>query len=82
MNSNEKMVPMSIKRTSSGLRNALFDEIDALRRGESNPARARSVAALASTALKSVEVEIEHHKYVADFSKSGGQKKIGALEMG
>jgi len=72
----------AVERTSGGLRSALFDEIDALRRGDSNPARARSLAMLANTALKSVEVEIEYQKYVSDVSKYGGAAKIGMLEMG
>ena len=69
-------------RTSAGLRNSLFDEIDSLRNGTSNPARARSLAMLANTALKSVEVEIEFHKYVSDVSKLEGGKNIGILELG
>lgn len=69
-------------RTSAGLRNVLFDEIDSLRAGMSNPARARSLAMLANTALKSVEVEIEFHKYVSDVSKFEGGAKIGVLELG
>ncbi len=71
-----------MQRTSAGLRNTLFDEIDSLRAGDSNPARARSLAMLANTALKSVEVEIEFHKYVSDVSKHDGGKKIGILELG
>lgn len=71
-----------MERTSRGLRNALFDEIDSLREGDSNPARARSLAMLANTALKSVEVEIEFHKYVSDVKKTDGVVKIGYLELG
>ena len=71
-----------MERTSAGLRNALFDEIDDLRNGVSNPARARSLAMIANTALKSVEVEIEFHKYVSDVSKHNGSSKIGVLELG
>jgi hypothetical protein len=69
-------------RTSSGLRNALFDEIDALRSGDSNPARARSISLLANVVLKSVQVEIEVQKYVNDVSKSELGSKIGVLELG
>jgi len=75
-------IAKKMDRTSAGLRNILFDEIDSLRIGESNPARARSLAMLANTALKSVEVEIEFHKYVSDVSKFGGGAKIGILELG
>jgi hypothetical protein len=60
----------------------LFDEIDELRGGTSNPSRARSLAMLANTALKSVEVEVEFHKYVSDISKHDGAAKLGMLELG
>ena len=79
-NKSTEMSPMA--RTSAGLRNVLFDEVDALRNGTSNPARARSIAMLTNTALKSVEVEIEFHKYVSDVSKFEGGAKIGILELG
>lgn len=69
-------------RTSVGLRNALFDEIDALRGGRSNPARARALAMLANTALASVEVEIEYHKYVSDIQQHNGSASVGYLELG
>lgn len=72
----------SMERTSAGLRNAVFDEIDFLRNGTSNPARARSVAMLANTVLKSVEVEIEFNKYVSDISKHDSVAKLGVLELG
>lgn len=51
-------------RTSNGLRDSLFQEIDLLRRGKSNPSKARAVAALASQILQSVKLEIEMHRYV------------------
>ncbi len=70
-----------IKRTSGGLREALFDEIDALRAGTSNAARARSVAMLANSVLQSIQAEIEYHKYVADATKSVDACKLGMLEL-
>jgi len=72
-----------MERTSAGLRNALFDEIDMIRSGSSNPARARALATLANTCLKSVLVEIEYHKYVNDITnKKAGIAKLGSLELG
>lgn len=58
-----------LARNTVGLREALFEEWEALRDGTSNPARARSIAMMANTILQSVQVEIEYHKYVADLSK-------------
>src|SRR5258706_786858 len=71
-----------VERTSKGLRDALFDEIDALRDGSSNAARARSVAMLANSVLQSVVAEIEYHKYVSDVSKGAAVAKLGVLELG
>lgn len=70
-----------VERSSGGLRAALFDEIDALRRGESNAARARSVAMLANSVLQSVTAEIEYHKYVSDATKMSTAAKLGVLEL-
>ncbi len=48
-----------IPRTSAGLRDALMDEWDALRQGESNPQRAQAIAKLACQVINSVKMEIE-----------------------
>lgn len=85
MENEKKLMPEEkpMDRTSAGLRNALFDEIDMIRAGQSNPARARALATLANTCLKSVLVEIEYHKYVNDITnKKAGIAKLGALELG
>lgn len=73
-------------RNTVGLRDALFEEWELLRSGESNPSRARSVAAMANTILSSVQVEIEYHKYVSDIRGAGGDEKkavelSGATQM-
>ena len=63
-------------RNTVGLRDALFEEWEALRDGSSNPARARSIAMMANTILQSVEVEIEYHKYVSSVDASKPQAKL------
>lgn len=69
-----------ITRSTSGLRTALFEEMEALRRGDSNAQRARSVAMMANSILQSVQVEIEYHKYVsANRGKIEGDSKVVAL---
>lgn len=52
-------------RTSAGLRDILFDELDALKSGESNPQRAQAIAKLACQVINSVKMEIEFHSHVA-----------------
>lgn len=47
-------------RTSSGLRDLLFDELESLSRGESEPMQAASVARLATAIIKTAEVELQY----------------------
>src|SRR5262245_22126717 len=71
-----------MKRTASGLREVLFEEIDQLRNGTSDPGRARSVALLANSVLESIQVEIEYHKYVNYATKGkGAVPRLGSLEL-
>lgn len=82
MNVTKTDLPQSqVSRSTSGLREALFEEMDALRSGSSNAQRARSIAMMANSILQSVQVEIEYHKYVsADRDRSiQGQKKVVSL---
>lgn len=58
-------VPHSpIVRTSAGLRDAIFDEIDAIRAGASNPTRANAVAKLATGIVETVRMEIEVQRHL------------------
>ena len=66
-----------IVRTSEGLRNALFDEMDALRAGTSDTKRASMVAKLANTVVSVTKVEMEYARY-EDMPKIGSQTlKLG-----
>ena len=56
-------VPTPITRSSAGLRDAIFDEIDAIRDGTGNPTRANAVAKLAATVVETVRMELEVQKY-------------------
>jgi hypothetical protein len=57
-----------VVRSSAGLRDAIFDEIDALRSGTSNATRANAVAKLAATVVETVRMEIDVQKYAAQAS--------------
>jgi hypothetical protein len=66
-----------ITRTSEGLRNALFDEMDNLRSGTSDTKRASMVAKLANTIVSVAKVEMEHARY-EDMPKLGSDTlKLG-----
>ena len=77
----KKKLPVTpITRSTSGLRSALFEEMEALRTGVSNAQRARSVAMMANSILQSVQVEIEYHKYVsANKGRIEGEQKVVQL---
>lgn len=63
----------SVTRTSSGLRDVLFLEIEALRSGECEPNRAMATAKLAQQIINSVRVEIE---FATKFQTEGKDSKM------
>lgn len=65
-----------IQRHTWGLRDALFQEWENLRKGKITVAQARASAALASAILKSVEVELAYTDHV-NRAKPGEQVAIG-----
>lgn len=64
----EKM-PTSMVRTSAGLRDVIFDELDGLRQGTTNPTKANAVAKLAMTVVETVRMEIEVAKHADALNK-------------
>jgi hypothetical protein len=58
-----RSLPAPVSRTSSGLRDAIFDELDALRQGKSTPARANAVARLGSGIVEIVRLELDVEKH-------------------
>ncbi len=58
-------IPTPITRSSAGLRDAIFDEIDAIRNGSGNPTRANAVAKLAATVVETVRMELEVQRFAA-----------------
>ncbi len=52
-----------VQRTSAGLRDALFDELDSLRAGDSNSSKANATAKLADQIVNVVKMEMEVQKH-------------------
>jgi hypothetical protein len=67
-----------VERTSAGLRSALFDELDALRSGSSNAAKANAVAKLASQVIDTVKMELEVHRHLAKAKPNEAPPQLGA----
>ena len=51
-------------RTSEGLRDVLFDELDSIRDGSSTASRAHAVCKLSTELIKTVQLEVEFYKNV------------------
>ena len=64
----EKMAAKMV-RTSAGLRDVIFDELDGLRQGTTNPTKANAVAKLAMTVVETVRMEIEVAKHADSLAK-------------
>lgn len=60
-----------VLRTSAGLRDALFDELDNLRNGKTNPAKANSVAKLADGIIETVRMELDVRSALAKMPTNG-----------
>ena len=65
-----------IPKTTEGLRDALFDEINALRAGKSNPQHARVLCQLADKVIDSIRVQIQYGRLLNDKEKSKAQSNV------
>lgn len=73
---------MAIQRTSHGLRDLLFDEIEELRSGKGDPIKAMAVANLAKQILQVARVELDFHRQLRAAAEQGAPIKMGTLELG
>lgn len=79
----EKRNTKTIIRTSLGLRDALFDEIDMLRDGTSTPQRATAISKISTQIVQTVRLELEHQRYLAGIrSEDGTLREIQPLKLG
>lgn len=69
-------------RTSQGLRDILFDEIDELRNGNGDPTKSMAVANLAKQIINTAKVELDFHRQLAQHAAEGTPIKMGTLPLG
>lgn len=75
----EAATPMTqTVRTSAGLRDALFDELDNLKNGTSNPAKANAIAKLSDQVIATVKMELDVQKHIAKYKPAGLSPQLGA----
>lgn len=70
------------KRTTQGLRDALFDEIDNLRGGDGDPTRAMAVANLAKQIINIAKVELDFHREAIKQQEAGRSLDMGNMQLG
>ena len=69
-------------RDTSTLRDILFDELDALRDGSSDPKRAQAVAKLSAQIISTAKVELEYHKVAMKAKAQGEEFILGSMDLG
>lgn len=74
------MKPKAIERTSVGLRDFIFDELDALNAGESNPQRTNAITKAAQSILESANFELNVAKFLV--SSGANSKPMTAIPLG
>lgn len=68
-----------VVRTSKGLQDTLFDEIDSLRDGTTTPQSARTVASLASGIIQTARLEMDHARFISEQRGDNGSTKAITL---
>ncbi len=66
-----------VPKTAEGLRDALFDELNLLRRGGTTPQKARVTAQLAAQIIDSIRVQIQHQRLLVQM-KDGKPVELGS----
>ena len=69
-------------RTSQGLRDILFNEIEELQNGTGDPRRAVAVSNLARQIIGTVRVELDFARQAAALREAGGDVALGTLKLG
>lgn len=69
-----------VERSSAGLRNALFDQLDALRQGQTTPTMANATAKLIAEIINTVQLELNVAKFVNRSHKNAPKFETLALD--
>ena len=77
----KEIVLTEIPKTTEGLRDALFDEINLVRNGKSNPQRARAIAQMADKIIDSIRVQIQYGRLLEDAKKNKGDQLLGTKKV-
>jgi hypothetical protein len=70
------------KRTTHGLRDILFDELEELRTGDGDPTKATAVANLARQIIGVANLEMRFHEMQIKAAEKAVPVNMGAMELG
>ena len=70
------------KRTTQGLRDILFDEIEELRSGKGDPGKSMAIANLARQIINTARVEMDFVRTIAAGDASGKPVSLGHIALG
>jgi hypothetical protein len=72
----------AIEKTSRGLAGAMFEELELLRSGKSNPQQARAKASIANTVCTISRLEMDFARFVAGVKTDESENGMKVLPMG
>ena len=73
---------MKRRRTTKGLRDILFDEIEELNSDKANPQKSQAVATLAKQILNTARIELEFAREMRAQDEAGNALEIGEMVLG
>lgn len=76
------MTKKTLTRTTQGLRDILFDEIDAIRGEEGDPKRANAVAHLSRQIISTARLEMDFKAQISRLQNQGADANLGGLALG
>lgn len=72
----------AVVRTTAGLRDVLFDEIERMQGKDADPTRAMAVANLSKQIIGTAKVELDFHRTIAALAEKGAPVSLGTLALG
>ena len=70
------------KRTTQGLRDVLFDEIEELRGKNGDPQKSMAVANIAKQIINVAKVELDFHRQAVALAEEGRPLALGDMQLG
>lgn len=71
-----------LNRTTHGLRDVLFEEIEGLRNGTVDPSRSMAIANLAKQIINVAKVELDYHRMAIAHQEAGAVMNMGGMPLG